>query len=119
MDERDTFLNLAQTMVAIVLDQPGVNKNIEGSLHRYETDPPDQDQGFALETLQDAGYFVISANDVAETDARYLYQLTYEEESVLHPVRGKRVEDWKDGRSIITTTDFLEVLVCLKCELEA
>ena len=76
MDERDTFLNMAQTMVAIVLDQPGVNKNIEGSLHRYEIDPPDQDQGFALETLQDKGYYVITANDVAETEARYLYQLS-------------------------------------------
>ena len=87
MDERETYLNLAQTLVAIVLDQLGVNKNIEGSLHRYETDPPDQDQGFALETLQDKGYYVITANDVAETEARYLYQLTYEEESVLHPDR--------------------------------
>ena len=46
MDERETYLNLAQTLVAIVLDQLGVNKNIEGSLHRYETDPPDQCQGF-------------------------------------------------------------------------
>ena len=119
MDEREAYLILAQTLVAIVLDQIGVNKNIEGSLNRYETDPSDQDQGFALETFQDNGYYVITANDVAETEARYLYQLTVEVDSVLHPDRSIPIADMEDGRSVLTTTDFLEVLVHLKTDLEA
>ena len=68
MDEQETYLNMAQNLVAIELDQLGVNRNIEGSLHRYETDPPDQGQGFALETLQEAGFNVVTANDVARTE---------------------------------------------------
>ncbi len=119
MKDQEDFANMAQTLVAIVLDQVGMNKNLTGKL---------DDWGFVMETLQDDEFYIISGNDAnkegyrlvsgnepTEEPVRFIYQLSAYPDSIIHP---NPTEPDDDMRNIITTTDFLEVLVHLKRELE-